>query len=102
MLTAAVRVVGIFVGIGEQTFTANFAIRNERIEQMARKNDRASANPNTSTAALHIALPIVVGRGDEADMASRCDPVKRLVGCGRYGVKLAPETRYCPNRRTDS
>jgi hypothetical protein len=36
---------------GEQTFMANFAIPNERIEQMARKNDGASANPNTSTAA---------------------------------------------------
>ena len=35
---------------GDQMFTANFAIRNERIEQMARKNDGASANPNTSTA----------------------------------------------------
>jgi hypothetical protein len=51
---------------------------------------------------IDIALPIVVGRGDEADMAARCDPVKRLVGCGRYGVKLAPETKHCPNRRTDS
>jgi hypothetical protein len=29
---------------GEQTFTANFAIPNERIEQMA-KNDGACANP---------------------------------------------------------
>jgi hypothetical protein len=34
----------------EQTFTANFAIPNEGIEQMARKNNGASANPNTSTA----------------------------------------------------
>jgi hypothetical protein len=33
----------------EQTFTANFAIPNEGIEQMARKNHGASANPNTST-----------------------------------------------------
>ena len=45
----AVRFVGIFVGIvlvlGEQTFTASFAIRNEGIEQMARKNDGACANP---------------------------------------------------------
>jgi hypothetical protein len=45
----AVRFVGIFVGIvlvsGEQTFTANFAIPNEGIEQMARKNDGACANP---------------------------------------------------------
>ena len=44
----AVRFVGIFVGIvlvsGEQTFTANFAIPNEGIEQMARKNDGACAN----------------------------------------------------------
>jgi hypothetical protein len=31
----------------EQTFTANSAIPNEGIEQMARKNDGASANPNT-------------------------------------------------------
>ena len=42
----AVRFVGIFVGIvlvsGEQTFTANFAIPNEGIEQMARKNDGAN------------------------------------------------------------
>jgi hypothetical protein len=30
---------------GEQTFTANFAIPNEGIEQMALKNDGASANP---------------------------------------------------------
>jgi hypothetical protein len=29
---------------GEQTFTENFAIPNERIEQIARKNDGASAN----------------------------------------------------------
>jgi hypothetical protein len=29
---------------GEQTFTANFAIPNEGIEQMARKNDGACAN----------------------------------------------------------
>jgi hypothetical protein len=36
---------------GEQTFTENFAIPNERIEQMARKNDGASAKSNTSTAA---------------------------------------------------
>jgi hypothetical protein len=36
---------------GEQTFTENFAIPNERIEQIARKNDGASANSNTSTAA---------------------------------------------------
>jgi hypothetical protein len=35
---------------GGQTFTANFAIPNEGIEQMARKNDSASANPNTSAA----------------------------------------------------
>jgi hypothetical protein len=48
---AAVRFVGIFVGIGDQTFTANFAIPNEGIEQIARKNDGASANPNTSTGA---------------------------------------------------
>jgi hypothetical protein len=45
----AVRFVGIFVGIvlvsGEQTFTANFAIPNEGIEQMARKKDGACANP---------------------------------------------------------
>ena len=45
----AVRFVGIFVGIvlvsGEQTFTANFAIPNEGIEQMARKNDGTCANP---------------------------------------------------------
>jgi hypothetical protein len=54
----AVRFVGIFVGIvlvsGEQTFTANFAIPNEGIEQMARKNDGASANPNTSTARVPV------------------------------------------------
>jgi hypothetical protein len=30
---------------GQQTFTANFAIPNERIEQIARRNDGASANP---------------------------------------------------------
>ena len=30
---------------GEQTFTATFAIPNEGIEQMARKNDGACANP---------------------------------------------------------
>jgi hypothetical protein len=30
---------------GEQTFTANFAIPNEGIEQMARKNGGACANP---------------------------------------------------------
>jgi hypothetical protein len=36
---------------GEQTFTENFAIPNERIEQIARKNDGASAKSNTSTAA---------------------------------------------------
>jgi hypothetical protein len=45
----AARFVGIFVGIvlvsGEQTFTANFAIPNEGIEQMARKNDGGCANP---------------------------------------------------------
>jgi hypothetical protein len=45
----AVRFVGIFVGIvlvsGEQTFTATFAIPNEGIEQMARKNDGACTNP---------------------------------------------------------
>jgi hypothetical protein len=44
----AVRFVGIFVGIvlvsEEQTFTANFAIPNEGIEQMARKNG-VCANP---------------------------------------------------------
>jgi hypothetical protein len=34
----------------EQTFTANFAIPNEGIEQMARKDDCASANPNTAPA----------------------------------------------------
>jgi hypothetical protein len=36
--------------LGEQTFAAPFAIPNKGIEQMARKNDGASANPNTSTA----------------------------------------------------
>jgi hypothetical protein len=36
---------------GEQTFTENFAVPNERIEQIARKNDGASANSNASTAA---------------------------------------------------
>jgi hypothetical protein len=45
----AVRFVGIFVGIvlvsGEQTFTATFAIPNEGIEQMTRKNDGTRANP---------------------------------------------------------
>jgi hypothetical protein len=45
----AVRFVGIFVGIvlvsGEQTFTATFAIPNEEIDQMARKNDGACADP---------------------------------------------------------
>jgi hypothetical protein len=30
---------------GEQTFTATFAIPNEGIEQMARKNGGACANP---------------------------------------------------------
>ena len=30
---------------GQQTFTANFAIPNEGIEQIARRNDGASANP---------------------------------------------------------
>jgi hypothetical protein len=53
-----VRFVGIFVGIvlvsGEQTFSANFAIPNEGIERMARKNDGASANPNTSTARVPV------------------------------------------------
>jgi hypothetical protein len=39
----AVRFVGIVLVSGEQTFTANFAIPNEGIEQMARKND--GANP---------------------------------------------------------
>jgi hypothetical protein len=39
------RFVGIFVGIGEQTFTATLAIPNEGIEQMARKDDGAGANP---------------------------------------------------------
>jgi hypothetical protein len=38
----------------EQTFTANFAIPNEGIEQMARKNDGAGANPNTSTARVPV------------------------------------------------
>jgi hypothetical protein len=33
----------------EQTFTANSAIPNEGIEQIARKNHGASAKPNTST-----------------------------------------------------
>jgi len=41
--------VGILCGIvlvsGEQTFTATFAIPNEGIEQMARKNGGACANP---------------------------------------------------------
>jgi hypothetical protein len=45
----AARFVGIFVGIvlvsEEQTFTATFAIPNEGIEQMARKNGGARANP---------------------------------------------------------
>jgi hypothetical protein len=45
----AVRFVGIFVGIvlvsGEQTFTATFAYSERGIEQMARKNDGACANP---------------------------------------------------------
>lgn len=45
----AARFVGISVGIvlvsGEQTFTLTFAIPNEGIEQMARKNDGAHANP---------------------------------------------------------
>jgi hypothetical protein len=36
---------------GDQMFTANFAIPNEGIEQIARKNDGACANPNTSTGA---------------------------------------------------
>ena len=41
-----VRFVGIFVGIsGEQTFAAAFAIPNKGIEQKARKNDGACANP---------------------------------------------------------
>jgi hypothetical protein len=44
--TAAVRFVGIFAGIsGEQTFAATFAIPNEGIEQIARKNDGACGNP---------------------------------------------------------
>jgi hypothetical protein len=38
----------------ERTFTANSAIPNEGIEQMARKNDGASANPNTSTAGVPV------------------------------------------------
>jgi hypothetical protein len=33
-----------------QTLTANSRFPNEGIEQMARKNDGAGANPNTSTA----------------------------------------------------
>jgi hypothetical protein len=32
----------------EQMFTANFRYSEQRIEQMARKNHGASANPNTS------------------------------------------------------
>jgi hypothetical protein len=43
------RFVGIFVGVmlvsGEQTLTATFAIPNKGIEQMARKNGGACANP---------------------------------------------------------
>jgi hypothetical protein len=46
----AVRSVGIFVGIvlvsGEQTFPATFAIPNEGIEQMARKNDAHAPTPS--------------------------------------------------------
>jgi hypothetical protein len=42
---AAVGFVGIFVGIEGQTFTANFAIPNEGIEQTTRKNDGACAKP---------------------------------------------------------
>jgi hypothetical protein len=34
----------------EQAFTANSAVPNEEIEQMDRKNDGASVNPNASTA----------------------------------------------------
>jgi hypothetical protein len=45
----AVRFVGIIVGIvlvsGEQAFTATFAIPNEGIEQIARKDGGACANP---------------------------------------------------------
>ena len=37
-----------------QTFGANFDIPNEGIEQMARKNNGASANPNTSTARVPV------------------------------------------------
>jgi hypothetical protein len=35
-----------------QTFRTNFAISNERIEQMTRKNHGVLAKPNTSTAGL--------------------------------------------------
>lgn len=39
---------------GEQTFAANSLFPNDGIEQMARKNDGASANLNTSTARVPV------------------------------------------------
>jgi hypothetical protein len=42
---SAARFVGIVLVSREQTFTATFAIPNEGIEQMARKNGGACANP---------------------------------------------------------
>jgi len=44
-----VRVVGIFVGISENTVRGEFRY-SERIEQMTRKNDGACAKPQAATA----------------------------------------------------
>jgi hypothetical protein len=65
---------------GEQTFTATFAIPNEGIEQMARRNDGACANPKQ----IRTDVDCRAARPKFDKDASSPAKISEVTGCGLY------------------